>query len=117
MSTGVDQPRAGNAVQRVFGEPYERPDGAMVIPVVKAGRRTVAALGVFVIHDGTASWEPVVDANLKALLDRLVWLVPATLMALTMLRRPPWPDLRLKVTALRLPRVVSRHWETTLDET
>jgi uncharacterized spore protein YtfJ len=119
MGTGVDQPHAGVAVRRVFGEPYERPDGDLVIPVVTVSGRgggTVAPLGVFVVHDGRASWEPVVDENLTALLSRLVWLVPATLVALTMLRRPPWPDLRLNLTAVRLPKAVSRRWETAPEE-
>jgi hypothetical protein len=107
MNTGVEQ-------TRVFGEPYERPDGTMVIPVVKVSRRAVAPLGVFVIHDGRASWEPVVDENLKTLLSHLVWVVPATLVALTMLRRPPWPDVRMQLTTL--PKAVSRRWKTALDK-
>jgi hypothetical protein len=118
MSTGADQPRAGTVERRVFGEPHERPDGDLVIPVVKVGRRgEETPLGVFVVHAGKAVWTPVVDESLKALLSRLAWLVPATLVALTMLRRPPWPDLRLKVTAVKWPRAASRRWETALDRT
>ena len=91
-------------VRRVFGEPYQRPDGDTIIPVVRAtGTRGVTPMGVFVVHDGKATWEPAVDANLKALLAGLAWVVPATLVAIAMIRRPPWPDTRIRVTKGRLP--------------
>lgn len=104
-----------DVVPRVFGEPYERPDGTLVIPVVKvSGTREVAALGVFVIHDGTAKWEPAVDTNLRTLLAQLVWLVPATLVAVAMIRRPPWPDVRMALTKAkgRLPLLGDGPWRS-----
>jgi hypothetical protein len=51
-------------------------------------------VGVFVVRDGKATWEPVVDATRIALIGGLIGLVSATLATLAMLRRPPWPDLR-----------------------
>jgi hypothetical protein len=84
---------------RVFGEPYQTPDGATVIPVSKVrhrrdGSRVTRALGVFVVRDGNPTWVPAVDATRLALMGELIGLIAATLATLAMVRRPPWPDLR-----------------------
>ncbi|MFB4311236.1 hypothetical protein [Actinomadura sp. GTD37] len=94
--------RGAERAQRVFGEPYDRPDGATVIPVarVTAGRRPRATpLGVFVVHEGKASWTPAVDSTRIALLGGLIGLVAAGLATAAVLRRPPWPDISIhKIT-------------------
>ena len=89
---------------RVFGEPYQTVDGAMVIPVAKVrgtakagdaeARLRIRAVGVFVIKDGKPSWSPATDATPIALVGVLTGLIAATLAGITMVRRPPWPDLR-----------------------
>jgi hypothetical protein len=50
--------------------------------------------GMFAIREGQAKWEPAVDATRVALLAIGTGLVAATIGALAVLRRPPWPDLR-----------------------
>jgi hypothetical protein len=94
-----DRLPSGGVAQRVFGEPLESPDGAMVIPVVRtAGLRgdVPKPVGVFVIHDGKAQWEPAVDANRIALMGTVVGLAAAVISTLAVLRRPPWPDLSVE---------------------
>lgn len=78
---------------RVFGQPYETADGAMVIPVVKVSERNAGPAGVYVIKDGRANWVPAVDGGHIAMMGIAVGLVSATLAGLAMIRRPPWPDL------------------------
>jgi hypothetical protein len=75
-----------------YGEPFQTPDGATVITVSRTGGRP---LGVLVIKDGSVSWEPVVDVTRIALIGVLTGLVAATFATAAMLRRPPWPDLRI----------------------
>jgi len=79
-------PRPGETAPRLFGEPYETPDGTTVIPVSRP-------IGVFAIREGQAKWEPAVDATRVAVLAVTTGLVAATLGALAVLHRPPWPDL------------------------
>jgi hypothetical protein len=84
------------AARRVFGEPYERPDGDLVIPVLRIGGRRgdrVTPLGVFVVHNGKARWSPVLDFHWTAYFGELIGLVAATITTIAILRRPPWPDL------------------------
>ena len=71
----------------VFGQQYQTPDGATVIPVSKP-------VGVFVIKDGKPIWSPAADGTRIAMMGILVGLVSATLAGIAMVRRPPWPDLR-----------------------
>jgi hypothetical protein len=70
----------------VFGQQYQTPDGATVIPVAKP-------VGVFVVKDGAPVWSPATDGTRIALMGILVGLVATTLAGLAMVRRPPWPDL------------------------
>jgi hypothetical protein len=86
---------------RVYGQPYETPDGTTVIPVAKVGGRTrddshATPLGVFVVKDGKASFVPAADVTRIAMTGILVGLVSATLAGVAMVRRPPWPDLRVE---------------------
>ena len=79
---------------RVHGEPYETADGTTVIPVAKVRGLRANSVGVFVVKDGNASWEPAVDVTRVAVLGVLVGLVGTAFSTLAMVRRPPWPDLR-----------------------
>ncbi|BDY32087.1 hypothetical protein [Mycolicibacterium mageritense] len=87
---------------RVFGEPYQTPDGATVIPVStvrsRDGRVTAKPLGVFVVKDGKPTWTAAVDHTRVALLGEVIGLVAATFATLAMVRRPPWPDVRADLT-------------------
>ncbi|AQA22907.1 hypothetical protein BTZ20_2838 [Rhodococcus sp. MTM3W5.2] len=85
---------------RVYGEPYETAKGATIITVARLGGRRfgprdVAAvpIGVFVIHDGKASWTTAVDETRLALMAVSIGLASAVIATLAVLRRPPWPDL------------------------
>lgn len=75
----------------VFGQQYQTPDGATVIPVSKP-------VGVFVVKDGRPIWSPAVDGTRIALMGILVGLVSATLAGIAMVIRPPWPDLHGEIT-------------------
>jgi hypothetical protein len=75
----------------VFGQKYETPDGAVVIPVSKP-------VGVFVIKDGNPVWSPAADGTRMATLGIVCGIVAATGAAIAMIRRPPWPDLHGEVS-------------------
>ena len=75
---------------RAYGQPYETADGTTVIPVTKTRG---GALGVFVVKDGAAKFEPAVDSTRIALTGLMIGLVSAALAGAAMVRRPPWPDL------------------------
>jgi hypothetical protein len=76
----------------VFGQQYQTPDGATVIPVTKP-------VGVFVVKDGTPVWSPASDGTRIALMGILVGLVATALAGIAMVIRPPWPDLHGDVSA------------------
>jgi uncharacterized spore protein YtfJ len=88
--------------QTVYGDPIER-DGATFIPAVKvrggggggndtAGNvgggfgMTATPVGMFVIRDGSATWQPAIDVNRIALGGQLVAIV-ALFVAWRLLRR------------------------------
>jgi hypothetical protein len=96
----IDGSDADSDASRVFGQPYETPDGATVIPVTKV-RRGARPAGVFVIKDGKARWMPAVDGERIAMMGILVGLVSATLAGVAMVRRPPWPDLHGDISRRR----------------
>jgi len=79
----------------IYGQPYQTPDGVTVITVARGSNRGGSSpMGVFVINDGKASWEPAIDATRIAFIGVLTGLLAATLATAAILRRPPWPDLR-----------------------
>lgn len=89
----LDQLAADGAAGRVYGEPYQTPDGTTVIPVVNP-------VGVFVIRNGgEASWQPAVDGNRIALIGVITGLLAAVIGCLAVLRQPPWP--RITITDYR----------------
>ena len=75
----------------VFGQQYEMPDGATVIPVSKP-------VGVFVVKDGKPIWSPATDDTRIALMGILVGLIATLLAGIALIRRPPWPDLHGEVS-------------------
>ncbi len=113
LSDALDQLPTDRAARRVYGEPYETPDGATVIPVAKIRGRSPGSdnnaqddqgaafgfsavpLGVFVVHGGKASWVSAVDANRIALIGVLTGLLAAVIGSLAVLRQPPWPRITI----------------------
>jgi hypothetical protein len=75
----------------VFGQQYETPDGATVIPVARP-------VGVFVVKDGKPIWSPATDDTRIALMGILVGLTATLLAGVALVRRPPWPDLHGEVS-------------------
>ncbi|MEV5651532.1 hypothetical protein AB0L57_25055 [Nocardia sp. NPDC052254] len=86
----------------VYGTPYRTSEGVTVIPVTRpAGRlRRERALGVFAIGDGKATWHAVTDDTAIALLGIFVGLVATTLSLVAVIKRPPWPDIHIRVRKL-----------------
>jgi hypothetical protein len=119
----LDRVPADFAAGRVYGAPFETAGGATVIPVAKIragdsrkrqaedalGRDalgfTGTPVGLFVIHGGEVLWKPAIDENRIALLAVITGLASAVIATLAVLRRPPWPDVRL---SRRLPDTVRR---------
>lgn len=72
---------------QVYGQPYQTPDGATVLPVAKVRGRTrpraadadlrltAKPVGVFIIKNGEANWVPAVDQTRIALMGELIGLV------------------------------------------
>ena len=89
----VDQLPTNGTRGRVYGEPYRTADGGTVITVAKVRGGTSTAVGVFVVHGGTARWVPAIDTNRIALIGVITGLISAVLASAALLRRPPWPDL------------------------
>jgi hypothetical protein len=85
----LDQLSIDGGGGRVYGEPYQTPDGTTVISVAKP-------LGVFVIREGKASWVPAVDGNRIALIGVLTGLLAAVIGSLAVLRQPPWPRITIR---------------------
>ncbi|MFZ1176511.1 MAG: hypothetical protein WAO15_09655 [Mycobacterium sp.] len=86
VSDVLDQRPADRAANRPYGEPYQTPDGATVIPVAKPR-------GIFVISGGEASWVPALDSNRIALIGVITGLLAAVIGSLAVLRQPPWPRM------------------------
>lgn len=85
----LEQRPADHNGGRVYGTPYQTPDGTTVIPVTKP-------TGVFVIREGAASWVPAVDGNRIALIGVLTGLLAAVIGSLAVLRQPPWPRITIR---------------------
>jgi hypothetical protein len=83
----------------VYGQPQQTADGSTVITVTKVRSRSgsleASPVGVFVIHDGKPTWAPAVDGKRIALVGALRGLVAATAATAAMIKRPPWPDIKI----------------------
>ena len=107
ISESVEQLPTNGERGRVYGEPYRTADGGTVIPVAKVRAGASTPMGLFVIYGGTARWVPAVDTNRIALIGVITGLISATIGALAMLRRPPWPDLSATSAAWRPRRITA----------
>jgi len=83
----------------IFSEPYQASDGTVVVTVSRTGWRNHPGhpVGVYTIHAGTTTWTPAVDASRHRLIGVCTGLLAAVIGVLTVLRRPPWPELTEKV--------------------
>jgi hypothetical protein len=112
LRDALDAISTNGRTSHVYSEPYQTADGATVIAVANVRGKVRPAnadsleaaeeiavrakpVGVFVIHGGGVKWSPAVDPTPIALLGVLTGLIAATLATLAMVRRPPWPDIRL----------------------
>lgn len=113
LRDALDTMSTDGRLTHVYSQPYETADGVTIITVARVrGKLRPAKLepgdepgdeiavrakpvGVFVIRGDEVKWEPAVDATRIALVGALTGLIAATLATLAMVRRPPWPDIRL----------------------
>jgi hypothetical protein len=104
LSDALDAISTNGQPAKVYSQPYQTPDGATIIAVSKVRGKLAAGeeielrvkpVGVFVIRGEDVKWEAAVDATPIALIGVLTGLVAATLGTLAMVRRPPWPDIRI----------------------
>jgi hypothetical protein len=83
----------------VYGQPQTTDDGCTVITVSKVRNRggsiSARPMGVFVIKDGQPSWKAATDDTLIALIGVLTGLVAAAFATAAMIKRPPWPDIKI----------------------
>ncbi|MEG8181831.1 hypothetical protein GZH49_25370 [Nocardia terpenica] len=89
---------AGDAM--IYGAPHETADGSTIITVARPGgllRPGGQPLGIFVVRDGAAMWQPAFDATRIATLGVLTGLLSAVIATLAVLRRPPWPDVSIRM--------------------
>ncbi|WP_405488313.1 hypothetical protein [Nocardia sp. NBC_00511] len=84
----------------VYGEPHETSDGTTIITASRVGgfKGGLRPLGIFVVRGDQVKWEPAVDAGRIAMLGVLTGLIAATLGTLAVVKRPPWPDLRITIS-------------------
>lgn len=80
----------------VHGEPIVT-DNATLIPVTRHRGGTSTTVGMFVIRPNGTTWVPVVDADRIATIGVTTGFVAATLGCLAVLRKPPWPDVRMRI--------------------
>lgn len=80
----------------VYGDPIVT-DSATLIPVTRQRSTTSSAVGVFVVRPDGTMWVPVVDADRIATIGVATGFVAATLGCLAVLRKPPWPDVRMSI--------------------
>ena len=92
----LSQIAASFSGSRVYGDPIVT-DDATLIPVTRERAGTSTAVGMFVVRPSGATWVPVVDADRIATIGVATGFVAATLGCLAVLRKPPWPDVRLRI--------------------
>ncbi|WP_067698622.1 hypothetical protein [Nocardia jejuensis] len=81
----------------VYSAPYETADGTTIVTAYSAGGwfGGPRVIGVFAVKDGQVRYEAAIDGSRIATIGVLTGLVAAALSTLAVLRRPPWPDLRI----------------------
>lgn len=82
----------------VFRDPVVTESGATVLPVCRVRGESAAPVGVYVLHGDQVTWRPAVDATRIARLGVLTGFVAAALGSLAVLRRPPWPDISIRIS-------------------
>src|SRR5690348_684147 len=81
--------------REIFGDPFETADGTTVITVSRSSRWDpdgIRPVGVYLLRDGSAEWQPAVDVTRIAMMGEAIGLAAAVISTLAVLRRPPWPD-------------------------
>ncbi|WP_067820249.1 hypothetical protein [Nocardia inohanensis] len=78
-----------------FSEPHETADGTVIITVTASGLLGQRPIGVFVVHGGEVQFESAVDAGRVAIIGVLTGFVAAAFATAAVLKRPPWPDVRI----------------------
>jgi hypothetical protein len=74
---------------QVFGPPIER-EGVTLLPVVRVPRRGAPrAVGAWVVRDGKAEWQPVLDLTRVIVMGDLVAIVALLVLRPLISRRPP----------------------------
>lgn len=74
---------------QVFGTPIER-EGVTLLPVVRLGRRgTPRAMGAWVVRDGKAEWQPVLDLTRLIVMGDVVAIVALLVLRPLIARRRP----------------------------
>ena len=81
---------------RVHGEPIVT-DDATLIPVTRHRVGASTTIGMFVVRPNGTTWVPVVDADRIATIGVATGFVAAALSCLAVLRKPPWPDVRVRI--------------------
>ncbi|MFQ6394317.1 hypothetical protein ACLMAJ_12745 [Nocardia sp. KC 131] len=88
----------------VYGEPWQTPEGSTIITVSACSDNEARPVGMFVVHGGDVTWKAAEDRI--GLLKARTHLIAATVGTITgllaaafatgaVLRRPPWPDIRM----------------------
>ncbi|GAB2630359.1 hypothetical protein GCM10027088_00030 [Nocardia goodfellowii] len=88
----------------VYEEPHHTPEGSTIIMVSAYGYNGARPVGMFVVHDGEVTWEAAEDrigliqartGLIAATIGTITGLIAAAFVTGTLLRRPPWPDIRM----------------------
>jgi hypothetical protein len=87
----------------IHGEPIVT-DDATLIPVTRHRGGATTTVGMFVVRPNGTTWVPVVDADRIATIGVTTGLVAATLGCLAVLRKPPWPDVRVRIAKAVPPK-------------
>lgn len=96
---------ADAATSLVYGEPHQTADGTTVITAARVtasgpdgSEVTATPVGAMVIHGDQAKWVAAVGVSRIGMAGVLTGLLSAVIVSLAVLRRPPWPDLRVDGT-------------------
>ncbi|BBH18364.1 hypothetical protein Back2_26510 [Nocardioides baekrokdamisoli] len=82
----------------VYGDPITT-EHSTLIPVSRVRGDGSSAIGMFVVREKGTTWVPVIDADRIATIGVITGLIAATLGSLAVLRKPPWPDNLIRMSA------------------